>query len=227
MIQRPPISWLHGGEKTDFMAPILVGFRILATTWLTKVSFVPLWRGGTRRLRASTFLLGRWHWHLIMCHVCCVSPLMACFCPTRPYHGTRWWNGWRRTWGLIRVKLLLRWRRPKVHIADLATCRWFSSSIWRSSWSWRLSMVVWLRRWGGCGSRLSAYIYYTWWGNTIFIDKSQNDVDVVYLRYFRDLDLVAGYLWGAAALAHLYRELNNVARWNYGQVAGYLTLLQV
>ena len=52
-------------------------------------------------------------------------------------------------------------------------------------------------------------------------------MDVVYLRYFRDLDLVAGYLWGAAALAHLYRELNNVARWNYGQVAGYLTLLQV
>jgi len=52
-------------------------------------------------------------------------------------------------------------------------------------------------------------------------------VDVVYLRYFRDLDLVVGYSWGAAALAHLYRELNNVARWNYSQVAGYMTLLQV
>jgi len=36
-------------------------------------------------------------------------------------------------------------------------------------------------------------------------------VDVVYLRYFRDLDLVAGYSWGAVALAHLYKELNNAA----------------
>ena len=49
-------------------------------------------------------------------------------------------------------------------------------------------------------------------GITIFTDKSQWAVDVVYLRYFRDLDLVAGYSWGAAALAHLYRELNNAAR---------------
>jgi len=64
-------------------------------------------------------------------------------------------------------------------------------------------------------------------GITIFTDKSQNVVDVVYLRYFRDLDLVVGYSWGVAALAHLYRELNNAARWNCGQVAGYLTLLQV
>jgi len=62
---------------------------------------------------------------------------------------------------------------------------------------------------------------------TMFTDKSQNVVDVAYLRYFKDLDLVAAYSWGAAALAHLYRKLNNVARWNCGQVAGYLTLLQV
>ena len=49
-------------------------------------------------------------------------------------------------------------------------------------------------------------------GITIFTDKSQWVVDVVYLKYFRDLDLVAGYSWGAAALAHSYKELNNVAR---------------
>ncbi|XP_039684976.1 protein MAIN-LIKE 1-like [Medicago truncatula] len=54
----------------------------------------------------------------------------------------------------------------------------------------------------------------------------ENVVDVVYHMYFRDLDLVAGYSWGAAALAHLYRELNNATRWNCSQVAGYLTLLQ-
>ena len=64
-------------------------------------------------------------------------------------------------------------------------------------------------------------------GIMIFTNKSQWNVDVVYLRYFRDLDLVAGYSWGAAALTHLYRELNNAARWNCSQVAGYLTLLQV
>jgi len=71
------------------------------------------------------------------------------------------------------------------------------------------------------------HIFAIFRGDPIFTDKSQNDVDVVYLRYFRDLDLVVGYSWGAAALAHLYRELNNVARWNYSQVAGYMTLLQV
>jgi len=64
-------------------------------------------------------------------------------------------------------------------------------------------------------------------GITLFTDKSQNVMNVVYLRYFRCLDLVAGYSWGAAALAHLYKELNNAARWNCSQVAGYLTLLQV
>lgn len=63
-------------------------------------------------------------------------------------------------------------------------------------------------------------------GITIFSDKSQCDVDVVYLKYFRYLDLCAGYSWGAAALAHLYKELNNAARWNTSQVAGYLSLLQ-
>jgi len=64
-------------------------------------------------------------------------------------------------------------------------------------------------------------------GITLFTDKSATTVDVVYLKYFRDLDLVAGYSWGAAALAHLYRERNKVAHWNCGQVSGYLTLLQV
>jgi len=62
---------------------------------------------------------------------------------------------------------------------------------------------------------------------TLFTGKSSTIVDVVYLRYFRDLDIIAGYSWGAAALAHLYRELSKAARWNCGKVSGYLTLLQV
>jgi len=64
-------------------------------------------------------------------------------------------------------------------------------------------------------------------GITLFTDKSATAVDVVYPKYFRDLDLVADYSWEAATLAHLYRELNKAARWNCGQVSGYLTLLQV
>jgi hypothetical protein len=64
-------------------------------------------------------------------------------------------------------------------------------------------------------------------GITIFSDKSQWAVDVVYLKYFRDLEIVSGFSWGVAALGHLYKELNNAARWNTSQVAGYLTLLQV
>jgi len=64
-------------------------------------------------------------------------------------------------------------------------------------------------------------------GITLFTDKSQTDVDVVYLRYYKDLDIVVEFSWGAGVLAHLYRELENVARWNCGQVLGYLTLLQI
>ncbi|XP_024634491.2 protein MAIN-LIKE 2-like [Medicago truncatula] len=63
-------------------------------------------------------------------------------------------------------------------------------------------------------------------GITIFTNKSQWDVDVVYLKFFRDLDLVSSFSSEVVALAHLYKELNNAARWNCSQVAGYLTLLQ-
>jgi len=73
---------------------------------------------------------------------------------------------------------------------------------------------------------VSIYLLYLV-GITLFTDKSATGVDVVYLKYSRDLDLVAGYSWGAAALAHLYRELNKAARWNCGQVSGYMTLLHV
>ena len=38
----------------------------------------------------------------MMWHVCCISPLTACFCPTGLSHGMRRWNGWRSTWGLIK-----------------------------------------------------------------------------------------------------------------------------
>jgi len=75
---------------------------------------------------------------------------------------------------------------------------------------------VWCDSGGAEVSRPSCpHIFPILCGITIFTGKSQWAVDVVYLRYFRDFDLVAGYSWGAAALAHLYKELNNVARWNF------------
>jgi len=159
MIKISHLSWLHSGGVTDCRALVLVGFRIPATAWLTTVWFVQ--RGGTRRLRVSTFRLGRWQWHLMMCHVCCISPLMACFCPTSLSHGTMRWIWWWRTWGLIRVMLLWRWLVPELHVADLATLGGFLRSVCWSSWRWRMSMM-WLRRCGRCGTRLSAYICYTW-----------------------------------------------------------------
>jgi hypothetical protein len=64
-------------------------------------------------------------------------------------------------------------------------------------------------------------------GITLFTDKSTTYVDVVYLRYFRDLEVVAGFSLGVAVLSHLYRELNHAAHWSCSQLSGYLTLLQV
>jgi len=179
MIKKPSLSWLQSGGRTDCMAPALVGSRIPATTWLAMVWFVPLWRGYTRRLPASTFCLGRWQSHLMMWPVCCISPLTACSCSTGPFHRTRRWNWWRRTWGLVRVMLLKRSKRPKVYIADLATWRGSSRSVWRSRWIWKPSMV-WLRRCRGCGTTLSAYICYTWRGSQSSLTR-----DHIYARGWR------------------------------------------
>jgi hypothetical protein len=40
-------------------------------------------------------------------------------------------------------------------------------------------------------------------GATLFIDKRANYVNVTYLMYFRDLELVTHYAWKAATLTHL------------------------
>ncbi|RHN46794.1 putative protein-serine/threonine phosphatase [Medicago truncatula] len=63
-------------------------------------------------------------------------------------------------------------------------------------------------------------------GITLFTDKSATYVDVVHLRYFRDLEVVAGFSWGAARLYDFYMELNHAAHWSCSQLSGYFTLLQ-
>ncbi|GAU42367.1 hypothetical protein TSUD_350330 [Trifolium subterraneum] len=45
-------------------------------------------------------------------------------------------------------------------------------------------------------------------GTIIFSNKAKNNVDLTYLKYFRELDQVHTYAWGTAALAFLYRELD-------------------
>jgi hypothetical protein len=62
-------------------------------------------------------------------------------------------------------------------------------------------------------------------GIMMFTDKSVTYVDVSYLLYFRDLELVWNYSRRAAALTHLYKHLNNSPHDKTKH--RYLTLLQV
>jgi len=64
-------------------------------------------------------------------------------------------------------------------------------------------------------------------GVTIFTDKTTTYVNVIYLKFFYDLELVNNYAWGAASLAHLYKELNNGFRYQTNHLAGFATLFHV
>ncbi|KAH1193932.1 Protein MAIN-LIKE 2 [Glycine max] len=63
-------------------------------------------------------------------------------------------------------------------------------------------------------------------GCTLFSNKSATKVHVVHLEGFRDLGQAGGYAWGAAALVHMYDQLNEACQTPTRQMAGYLTLLQ-
>jgi hypothetical protein len=54
-------------------------------------------------------------------------------------------------------------------------------------------------------------------GTTIFSNKAKNYVDLTYLLYLRDLELVNTFVWGPAALSFLFKELRNatVPKWKY------------
>lgn len=62
---------------------------------------------------------------------------------------------------------------------------------------------------------------------TIFSNKSQNYVDVVYLRYFQDLTEVHQWNWGAAALTFLQHYMDIASTAGTGQIAGYMSFVQV
>ena len=50
---------------------------------------------------------------------------------------------------------------------------------------------------------------------------------VVFLDALCDLTQSATYAWGAAALVHMYDNLNEVSKSTARQLAGYITPLQV
>ena len=70
-----------------------------------------------------------------------------------------------------------------------------------------------------------AYILYIL-GCTLFTDKSGTRVQVIYLRLLMNFDQIRTYVWGAGALANLYRQLGFVTRTDVRQITGYLTLLE-
>ena len=64
-------------------------------------------------------------------------------------------------------------------------------------------------------------------GCTLFANKSATHVHVVFLDAFCDLTWSESYKWGAAALAHMYENLNDASKSTTRQLVGYITLLQV
>lgn len=63
-------------------------------------------------------------------------------------------------------------------------------------------------------------------GCTIFANKSSTLINVVFLDVFRDLNQCGGFSWGAAALVHMYENLNYASMYKGKHLAGYITLLQ-
>ncbi|XP_028106926.1 protein MAIN-LIKE 1-like [Camellia sinensis] len=63
-------------------------------------------------------------------------------------------------------------------------------------------------------------------GCTLFSDKSETRVPVVYLQLLMDLTDIHTYAWGAVALAYLYRQLEFATRSAVRQMAGYMILLE-
>ncbi|XP_051178114.1 uncharacterized protein [Lolium perenne] len=71
-----------------------------------------------------------------------------------------------------------------------------------------------------------AYIMYQF-GCSLFPDPSGTRVHLRYLALLRDFDASGEMAWGAAALAHLYRELGKASMKGKANCCAFLTLLQL
>ncbi|XP_057418157.1 protein MAIN-LIKE 1-like [Lotus japonicus] len=63
-------------------------------------------------------------------------------------------------------------------------------------------------------------------GMTIFCGKTNNKVDVAYLRMFMDLENVREYAWGVMALTFLYNQLKDATKVCTTSLGGYLNQFQ-
>lgn len=73
---------------------------------------------------------------------------------------------------------------------------------------------------------LRAYMFYLV-GTPIFVDKSAYYVDIVYFRYFIDLEQIHEYNWRGAYLFYLYSQLAEGCMWKTKQMTASCTLLTV
>lgn len=55
---------------------------------------------------------------------------------------------------------------------------------------------------------MRAYLLYLV-GTAIFVDKSATYLDVLYLRYFEDIEQIHEYNWGPACLVYLNSKLSD------------------
>ncbi|WJX78666.1 hypothetical protein P8452_61861 [Trifolium repens] len=63
-------------------------------------------------------------------------------------------------------------------------------------------------------------------GCSIFSNKSNRCIDVIYLQYFQDLSTVCEWNWGAAALAYMQHHLDDASEAETSNMAGYLSVVQ-
>ncbi|KAK2415979.1 protein MAIN-LIKE [Trifolium repens] len=62
--------------------------------------------------------------------------------------------------------------------------------------------------------------------STLFTNKSSQYVDVIFLTYLQDLDVINTWNWGASALAYLFKYLEKSTRIPSGNHGGYNCLFQ-
>jgi hypothetical protein len=64
-------------------------------------------------------------------------------------------------------------------------------------------------------------------GGSIFADKSQDKVHLMFLTLLEDFDVAGKYSWGGATLAWLYREMCRATKLDASEIGGALILLQL
>ncbi|XP_057550060.1 protein MAINTENANCE OF MERISTEMS-like [Amaranthus tricolor] len=72
-----------------------------------------------------------------------------------------------------------------------------------------------------------AYLLYLI-GAVLFVDKTNNQIQLLYLTLLDDTwERIGEYSWGSAALGYLYRRLCGAAQKNVKEIAGPIVILQM